>query len=259
VLLQRAQRYGAELRFGVTVHGWQASTGAVSVSTSDGEVQADRLVLAPGAWAPELTRLPVPMRVERRIQHYWGPADPSGYGPDRFPVWIWSYAEDLAAYGLAAVDGRVKAAMHFGGQVVDPSVGAEPARPDEVEAMRRWFDGRMPGLAEAAWLGATPCLYTLTPDEHFVIGPHPDHAQVAVACGFSGHGFKFVPVVAGEHPGRPRGRRQHPLSTSRCFDTRRGSRPPSAIPAGARRRRRAAGPDRARPRRGAGSSAGVLP
>ena len=195
VLLRRAQRYGGELRFGVTVHGWQASTGGVTVSTSDGELHADRLVLAPGAWAPELTRLPVPMRVERRVQHYWGPADPSGYGPDRFPVWIWSYAEGLAAYGLAAVDGRVKAAMHFGGEVVDPSVGAEPARPDEVEAMRRWFDGRMPGLAEAAWLGATPCLYTLTPDEHFVIGPHPDHARVAVACGFSGHGFKFVPVV----------------------------------------------------------------
>jgi sarcosine oxidase len=194
VLLQRAQRYGGELRFGVTVHGWQASTSGVTVSTSGGDLHADRLVLAPGAWAPELTRLPVPMRVERRVQHYWGPADPSEYGPDRLPVWIWSYAEGLAAYGLAAIDGRVKAAMHFSGELVDPSVGADAARPDEIEAMRGWFHGRMPGLAAADWLGSTPCLYTLTPDEHFVLGHHPDHPQVAVACGFSGHGFKFVPV-----------------------------------------------------------------
>jgi glycine/D-amino acid oxidase-like deaminating enzyme len=38
-------------------------------------------------------------------------------------------------------------------------------------------------------------MYTTTPDEHFVIATHPDHTQVTVACGFSGHGFKFVPVV----------------------------------------------------------------
>lgn len=44
-------------------------------------------------------------------------------------------------------------------------------------------------------LRAATCMYTNTPDEHFVIAPHPEHAQVTVACGFSGHGFKFVPVV----------------------------------------------------------------
>ncbi len=45
------------------------------------------------------------------------------------------------------------------------------------------------------FLRAIACLYTTTPDHHFVIGLHPQHENVAIACGFSGHGFKFVPVV----------------------------------------------------------------
>ena len=61
--------------------------------------------------------------------------------------------------------------------------------------MRTWLAARLPGLAAGRWLGAKPCLYTLTPDEHFVLGLHPEYPNVAVACGFSGHGFKFTPVV----------------------------------------------------------------
>jgi len=52
----------------------------------------------------------------------------------------------------------------------------------------------MPDLP-ATFRAAVTCMYTNTPDEHFVIGRHPGHEQVIVACGFSGHGFKFVPVV----------------------------------------------------------------
>jgi sarcosine oxidase len=61
--------------------------------------------------------------------------------------------------------------------------------------MRDWLATRIPSLAQGGWLGSKPCLYTLTPDEHFVIGRHPEHAEVVIACGFSGHGFKFAPVV----------------------------------------------------------------
>ena len=61
--------------------------------------------------------------------------------------------------------------------------------------MRDWLAHRLPSLAAGGWVTAKPCLYTLTPDEHFVLGPHPEHPTVAVACGFSGHGFKFAPVI----------------------------------------------------------------
>jgi len=64
----------------------------------------------------------------------------------------------------------------------------------EVEDMRERALQLFPHLTGPV-VQAKTCLYSVTPDEHFVIGQHPEHAQVSIACGFSGHGFKFVPVV----------------------------------------------------------------
>lgn len=223
-MLALAARDGAELRGGVEVLGWRAGPSGVAVSTADGELTADRLVVAPGAWAPELlASLGVPLRVSRRVQHFYAPpggADGAGYRLGEFPVWIWDYGLGLAAYGLPAAGpvpgagpdapgrsghgpdddgpglGRgVKAALHHVDDPADPNLGARPATADDMDAMRDWLTPRLPALARAEHLAAEPCLYTITPDEHFVIGSHPEHANVAVACGFSGHGFKFAPVV----------------------------------------------------------------
>lgn len=196
-LLDLARDAGADLRTGVAVTGWRTDADGVVVRTDEGEHRADRLVLAPGAWAgPLLAGLDLPLRVERRVQHFWRPADLAAYQPGALPVWLWDAPDATTGYGLGAVDGAVKAAMHSGGgALVDPDVGATPATTDEVETMREWLAPRLPGLADAAWVGAVECLYTLTPDTDFVLGQHPGHANVAVACGFSGHGFKFAPVV----------------------------------------------------------------
>jgi sarcosine oxidase len=208
VLLALAKRHGAELRTGQAVRDWSATSDGVRVTTDDGVLTADRLILAPGAWAAELLRIDMPMRVRRRVQHFWLPAavppgagpTPAGHGPadfepERFPVWIWDWPPDQFGYGLPAVEGAVKAALHLGDEAVDPDAGADEARPDEVAAMRELMASRLPALACGEWLGAKPCLYTLTPDEHFLLGAHPFAANTFVAAGFSGHGFKFVPVV----------------------------------------------------------------
>jgi sarcosine oxidase len=194
-LLTLAMAYGATLRTSAPVRSWTASPHGVTVTTDDGVVEADRLVLAPGAWAPDLLRVDLPMRVRRRIQHFWRSPGTGDFEPGRLPVWIWDWPPEQMGYGLPAVDGQVKAALHRGDEAVDPDVGAAEARPEEVAAMRDLLAIRMPQLASAAWLGAQACLYTLTPDEHFVLGAHPTAPNTWVAAGFSGHGFKFVPVV----------------------------------------------------------------
>jgi sarcosine oxidase len=192
-MLRLAAAAGATLRTGVAVEGWRATGDGVTVTTGDGDVHADRLVLTPGAWSGRLTGLPVPLRVERRVQHYWR-AD--GHGIGQLPAWIWQSGGRMG-YGLPTVDGATKAAFHDSpdGARIDPDVGADGASPAEVDEMRAWLRDRLPGLAAAPALPSKPCLYTLTPDNHFVLGRHPEHASVAVACGFSGHGFKFAPVV----------------------------------------------------------------
>jgi sarcosine oxidase len=203
--LSLAEVAGARLDVDITVTGWHANTSGVTVHTSAGDVTGDRLVLCPGAGAPALLAdLAVPWRVERRLQHYWRPAAGRAvFGHPRFPVWMWEYSPDAVAYGLPWQDppGGVKTAFHHANagpaerDPVDVDMGAVPATPDEAAPMREWLAPRLPAIGAGEWLGAMACLYTLTPDEHFVLGPHPAHENVIVAAGFSGHGFKFLPVV----------------------------------------------------------------
>jgi sarcosine oxidase len=204
-LLRLAAQAGADLRYGVPVTGWRATGSGVQVQTPGGPMTADRLVLCPGGWAGRLLAdLGVPLRVERRVQHYWTPPGPE-FEPHRCPIWIWESAAGVAAYGVPALDpppgdplaGRpvTKAAFHTGDEPADADAGAAGVVAGEQRGIVEWLADRLPGLAASPWVGGKPCLYTLTPDGHFVVGRHPGHEAVSVAAGFSGHGFKFVPVI----------------------------------------------------------------
>jgi sarcosine oxidase len=194
-LLSLAASYGAELSFGTAAASWSASSTGVRVTTETDEVlEADRLVIAPGGWAPGLFDLP--LHVERRVQHYWRSPGP-GFTIGEFPVWIWEDATATILYGMPEFgpDRLLKAAFHDARDPADASMGAAPPAPGEELPVRSWLRSRIPALSEAAYVEGKQCLYTLTPDENFVLGPHPSSERVVVACGFSGHGFKFVPVI----------------------------------------------------------------
>jgi sarcosine oxidase len=204
-LLRMAAQAGADLRYGVAVTGWRATDAGVEVQTATGRITADRLVLCPGGWAPRLLHdLAAPLRVERRVQHYWAPPGPA-FDPDRCPIWIWEAGTGVTAYGFPTLDPPpgdalagvpvTKAAFHTGVEPADAEAGAAGVRPGEERGIVEWLADRLPGLAASRWLGGKQCLYTLTPDGDFVLGRHPRHDAVSVAAGFSGHGFKFVPVI----------------------------------------------------------------
>ena len=100
-------------------------------------------------------------------------------------------------YGFPAIDGPaggVKISFFRAGGPTTPETIDRTVRPAEVEELRARAREVFPGLTGPS-VDARVCMYTTTPDEHFVIGRHPGHDNVVVACGFSGHGFKFVPVV----------------------------------------------------------------
>jgi sarcosine oxidase len=196
VHLELAARDGAELRFDENVEFWSTTSDGVLVSTGSRTYTAGALVIAPGAWAPKLLAdLELPLLVDRQVQYWFDP--PGGTGPyERHPVFLWEHDDDLV-YGIPAVDGPgggVKMAFHRRRHPTDPDTLDRVVTAAEVAEIRTQAARIAPGVPGTLNRTAV-CMYTLTPDEHFVIGHHPAHERVVVACGFSGHGFKFVPVV----------------------------------------------------------------
>jgi len=195
---EAATRAGATLEHGVAVHGWSADRHGVTVSTDRGTRSADRLVLAPGPWAGDLLRLPAARLQVLRKSLFWyepAPADRSLFAPDAFPC----FAFDAPAgffYGFPRFDSRgVKVAEHTGGRAVaDPLAvdrGIDVTEQARIESITA---AHLPRLGRRRTAHAA-CLYTMTPDGHFLVGLHPDSDRVAIAAGFSGHGFKFASVI----------------------------------------------------------------
>ncbi|CAM4414349.1 Monomeric sarcosine oxidase [Mycobacterium basiliense] len=195
--LDLAEKFGATMQFTERVLDWKQTTDGVRVTTDRSVYTAERLVICPGAWAPQLLgQLGVPIRVERQVM-YW--LDPVG-GASRFidhPIFINENASGAQIYGFPAIDGPhggVKVAFFRKGIDCTPDTIDRSVQALEINEMTARVTELLPALAGPC-LRAVTCMYSTTPDQHFVIAPHPHCAHVIVACGFSGHGFKFVPVV----------------------------------------------------------------
>ncbi|MFI7543869.1 N-methyl-L-tryptophan oxidase [Actinoplanes sp. NPDC049599] len=198
--LTLAERAGAELHFEEPMTGWApAAGGGVRVETGAGSYTAGQLVITPGPWAPQLLAdLGVPFTIERQVQYWFQPTGGVGpFLPEHHPIYVWEEADGRQIYGFPAVDGPdggAKVAFFRGGQPTTPETIDREVHADEIRAMADRARRNLPDLP-GTFLRAKTCLYSNTPDEHFVIARHPAHEAVTVACGFSGHGFKFVPVV----------------------------------------------------------------
>lgn len=201
-LAELALRQGATLRGHEPVTRWTSDTHGVTVETERATYQAEKLVLCSGAWSPKLlgegATPVVPLQVTRQVLGWVWPRRPELFTPDRFPSFAVSHADGSAHYGfpmIADVPGAgFKIAHHWHGPAADPDtidrVGRREDERDFVPALERFLpDAAGPVLAMKV------CMYTNTPDSHFVIDRHPRHERVTIACGFSGHGFKFASVV----------------------------------------------------------------
>ena len=184
--LDFAADIGAHVHFDERVEEWHvASSGRVDVRTSRGRYEAERLILAPGAWASDLFKIDwLPLEVEPQQLHWFDPrggAEP--FHANRFPIYIWDLGNGIQFYGFPADDeGRVKVAFFR-------------SRVKGEDAMRAALAPCIPGLAGGTLIETVSCKYTLTPDHHFVIGLHPNHANVVIASPCSGHGYKFASVI----------------------------------------------------------------
>jgi sarcosine oxidase len=198
--LDRAASLGADLRFEEEILAWEPTPSGVLVETSSETYEAERLVVSAGAWAPKLLAdLGLPLEVTRQLLFWF---DPQGgiepFLPDRFPIFIWEPEDGNSFYAIPAHDGPaggVKVAFfRADGKPADPETIDREVHDEEVEFIRSYIARYVPDL-DGGFLYAKTCMYTNTPDEHFVISTHPEYPQVAIAAGFSGHGYKFCSVV----------------------------------------------------------------
>jgi len=194
--LALARAHGAELRFGEPATGWTADGAGVRVATAAGAYHAERLVLAAGACMPGLLGgLALPLQVERQTFHWYRPAEePEAYGPGRCPIALWEHAPGRYFATFPDVGGGVKAQVHHEGALTTAAdVARETTPADEapvLELLRRFLPGAAGPLLDTA-----VCLYTNTPDAHFVLDRYPASPRVVVASPCSGHGFKFASAI----------------------------------------------------------------
>lgn len=198
--LQLATQQGADLHFEEPMTRWEPYRDGVRVHTAEDTYTAGQLVICPGAWAPQLlTDIGVPFTIERQIMYWFQPAGGvRPFLPQHHPIYIWEDADDVQVYGFPAIDGPelgAKVAFFRKGTPCTPETIERTVHEHEVAAMAEHMGRHVPSLP-GQFLKAATCMYSNSPDEHFVIARHPAHPEsVTVAAGFSGHGFKFVPVV----------------------------------------------------------------
>ena len=184
--LDMAVDNGARVHFDERVESWEArASGTIEVRTSRARYETERLILAPGAWAAELFKIDwLPLEVEPQQLHWFEPrGGAAAFNADRFPIYIWDLGNGIQFYGFPADDdARVKVAF-FRSKVKSEAAMREALRPC------------IPALAEGTLIETVSCKYTLTPDQHFVIGHHPEHENVVIASPCSGHGYKFASVI----------------------------------------------------------------
>ncbi len=194
-LQRRARAEGAEIWHHSAATGLRLSPSGVRVLTSSGSIRFDQVVVAAGAWTAELLagtplagRLPELVTTQEQPVHFVPTETPVGW-----PSFIHHPGAEYTGpgiYGLASQDG-IKIGEHGTGPRVDPETRDFRPEPEGVARLQRYAEQWLPGVDPATPAPVT-CLYTTTPDHHFVIDRH---GPITVAAGFSGHGFKFAPAV----------------------------------------------------------------
>lgn len=194
--LALAARHGAHLRFNTQVLEWQPRNRGVLVRTGSETYTAGKLLLSAGAWTKSLTHgANLPLVVERQVLLWFEPvSEREKFGPQHCPIFICEYADQRYFYGIPDLGDGVKVAIHHEGALTSPDDLDREVKPHEVEKVRSLLCQLLPGAA-GRLLSSAVCMYTNTPDSHFIFDRHPAYEQVFVASPCSGHGFKFCPVM----------------------------------------------------------------
>jgi sarcosine oxidase len=191
-----AVQHGAELLTSARVLSVTSQGGRVRITTESGTINAGAAIVAAGAWMRTLLPdLNLPLQVTRQAVLWTEPLEPALFTAGAFPVFM--LESDLGIhYGFPQRPGEgLKVAKHHHiSEVVDPETYDRSVSAADEEIVRAGLSRYLPA-ANGRNVTTATCLYTMTPDGHFIVDRHPKTPQIAVASACSGHGFKFAPVM----------------------------------------------------------------
>jgi sarcosine oxidase len=194
--LELAKSRGATVKEKVAVRSWQVQAGLARVKTDDGQYVADRLVLAAGAWMPDLVPLlREHLRITRQVVAWFQPQEPALFAPGRFPV----FTLDTAAGPVFGFPQWQRPGMKIGrhghrNEETSPGDVRRGLDETDRQVLQAAVSVSFPDAA-GAMLSHGVGVYSNTRDEFFILDHHPEHSEVVLASACSGHGFKFMPVI----------------------------------------------------------------
>ncbi|XP_044058249.1 LOW QUALITY PROTEIN: peroxisomal sarcosine oxidase [Siniperca chuatsi] len=173
----------------------------VTLSTSAGVYQAKNVVITAGPWTNRLlahTALQLPLQVVKINVCYWKEKVHGSYDvKQHFPCFLLTEGVESKEhiYGLPSNEypGLVKICYHMGSET-DPDQRDKQTDRSDIDILQRYIARCLPGLVPEPAV-VESCMYTLTPDRHFVLDCHPAYSNIVIGAGFSGHGFKFGPII----------------------------------------------------------------
>lgn len=191
-----AMALGAEVHGREKVLDWQPLGDGVRVTTDRATYEADRLVTTAGAWAGQLVESLAGLAVpERQVLAWLHPTRPEWFTPERFPVFN-LVVDEGRYYGFPAfsVPGFKFGRYHHLDEQVNPDTVDREGHPRDEQILRAFAEKYFPDGAGPT-MALKVCMFTNSPDEHFILDLHPNYPQVSFAAGFSGHGYKFCSLV----------------------------------------------------------------
>ena len=194
--VNEALRRGAQVHGRERVVGWESTSHGIRVKTDLASYSAGKLVITAGAWSKDLAGLdPILAVPERQVLAWFQPLQPDLFDQNRFPVFnLEIESGHFYGFPVETIPGFKIGRYHHLEEVVDPETMNREPTPDDLAVLRAAVDEVFP-QASGPVLSLKTCMFTNTPDEHFIVDRLNGDDRVVVAAGFSGHGYKFTPVI----------------------------------------------------------------
>lgn len=200
ILQELARKNGAYLVDNSKVKSINTENEEIEVVTNQTKYTTNKLVITSGAWINSTLgliddKIQLDVEVWKMTIAYWKVLDPKNYTPPNFPIFINWQTKHYYGFPISERRDYIKIGPHFKSEIIE-NVENKDTEPNHnvADLLTNYVDSRFKNI-EPTPIDLQSCLYTMTTDENFIIDFHPNNSSIIIGAGFSGHGFKFTPLV----------------------------------------------------------------